>query len=449
MENNIFSFMCKRLLLSVLLCTTYFSWMYSQDTNCGEHHLSTATLYNTLRYDMSENGTVIPPHADSVWIDTPDNPSILLISHAQSGDYINISHLERGYYLLHVQVESCVYTKRFGKREKAIVREKEISIQNTMVGSHEMLFSIFEKGQIEPPHVDSLWFAGCNTHCDAADARVYLRTKAQSGDTIDLKSLLDESETTYQCIAWINGYDYWSDSFTYSGDCEGYQNITISFMVVNPHRAVVNIANAGHSVPHLDSMWITPHSNGKILMTAKPQAGDTIDLTPLVGRTDGTYLGWLRFGECVKKTEFEFNGLEFDYCLETGVAWLRVESTDDGTKIKYYLMDRDVNDIEATLHVDSVWVESNEQPCRYMFSSKAQQGEDIDVSSLEPNTYYNLHAQIGECQISSPFKVRNNQTDGLRDVQTNDVQCTKILRDGKLYILRDGKVYSIMGQLAR
>ena len=441
--------MNRKLLLLILLCIPCFGIMYAQDTNCDGHDLSTATIYNTLCYDLSKNGTVVPPHADSVWIDTPNDTSVFVISHAQSGDYINISHLERGYYLLHVQIGSCVHTKRFGKREKAVIHEKKISILNTMVGSHKMLFSLFEKGQIGPPHVDSIWIVGCNTHCNAAVARVCLRTQAQSGDTINLESLLDESETTYQCIAWINGSDYWSDSFTYSGECEEYKDVIISFIIINPHRAVVNIARAGQSIPHLDSMWITPYSRSEVLMTAKPQAGDTIDLTPLVGQTDGTYTGWLRFGECIKKTEFEFNGKEYDYCLETGVAWLRVESNENGTTIKYYLMDRDANDIEATTFVDSVWIESNEQPSKYLFSSKAQQGEDIDISSLELNTYYNLYAQVGECQVSTLFKVLRDHTDGFHEAQSYKVQCTKVLRDGQLLIECNGKTYNAQGAEVR
>jgi hypothetical protein len=41
---------------------------------------------------------------------------------------------------------------------------------------------------------------------------------------------------------------------------------------------------------------------------------------------------------------------------------------------------------------------------------------------------------------------KNNPT-GLEDVQSDDVLCTKLLRNGILYILRNGKTYNANGQL--
>jgi len=34
----------------------------------------------------------------------------------------------------------------------------------------------------------------------------------------------------------------------------------------------------------------------------------------------------------------------------------------------------------------------------------------------------------------------------VEDVQRNNVQSTKVIRDGMVYVLRNGKLYSILGQ---
>jgi len=34
---------------------------------------------------------------------------------------------------------------------------------------------------------------------------------------------------------------------------------------------------------------------------------------------------------------------------------------------------------------------------------------------------------------------------GVEDVHTNDIQCTKVLMDGQIFIIRDGKTYNLMG----
>jgi hypothetical protein len=45
-------------------------------------------------------------------------------------------------------------------------------------------------------------------------------------------------------------------------------------------------------------------------------------------------------------------------------------------------------------------------------------------------------------RICAKFKAAT----GINDVQSGKVQCTKLLRNGVLYILRDGKIYSVQGQ---
>jgi uncharacterized repeat protein (TIGR02543 family) len=38
---------------------------------------------------------------------------------------------------------------------------------------------------------------------------------------------------------------------------------------------------------------------------------------------------------------------------------------------------------------------------------------------------------------------------GMDDVQSDKVQCTKVIRDGQLLIIRDGKMYNVMGAEVR
>ena len=41
---------------------------------------------------------------------------------------------------------------------------------------------------------------------------------------------------------------------------------------------------------------------------------------------------------------------------------------------------------------------------------------------------------------------RPEDPEGVEDVQRDDVQCTKVLRDGVLYILRADRIYTAQGQ---
>jgi hypothetical protein len=40
-------------------------------------------------------------------------------------------------------------------------------------------------------------------------------------------------------------------------------------------------------------------------------------------------------------------------------------------------------------------------------------------------------------------------TEGIEEIQGEKVQCTKVIKDGKLFIMRDGKVYDAMGTMIR
>jgi hypothetical protein len=54
-------------------------------------------------------------------------------------------------------------------------------------------------------------------------------------------------------------------------------------------------------------------------------------------------------------------------------------------------------------------------------------------------------------QNNAPKKMRfvYGQATGIEDVQGNNVQSTKVIENGVLYIIRDGKTYNAMGQIVK
>ena len=50
-----------------------------------------------------------------------------------------------------------------------------------------------------------------------------------------------------------------------------------------------------------------------------------------------------------------------------------------------------------------------------------------------------------------PVRIRysENTTTDLPDVQSDEVQCTKMLRDGQVVILREGVMYNSLGQIVK
>mgnify|MGYP002623619281 CR=1 FL=1 len=64
---------------------------------------------------------------------------------------------------------------------------------------------------------------------------------------------------------------------------------------------------------------------------------------------------------------------------------------------------------------------------------------DEAVSAYEADTYWQ------EFDIQGASKMPT----GINDVQSDNVQCTKILRNGQIFILRSGKVYTLQGQEVR
>ena len=83
-------------------------------------------------------------------------------------------------------------------------------------------------------------------------------------------------------------------------------------------------------------------------------------------------------------------------------------------------------------------------------ATKTVNGWQYTITGLDPNTEYTyiVKAQKADETViyekSIDFVTDNAEAIG--NVQRDDVQCTKVLRDGQLYIIRGDKTYTVTGQ---
>ena len=66
------------------------------------------------------------------------------------------------------------------------------------------------------------------------------------------------------------------------------------------------------------------------------------------------------------------------------------------------------------------------------------------ITVVEQALQYTDDATLGT--LAEPYIIQLQATEGIDDVQTDKIQCTKVLRDGILYILRNGETYTATGQ---
>lgn len=76
-----------------------------------------------------------------------------------------------------------------------------------------------------------------------------------------------------------------------------------------------------------------------------------------------------------------------------------------------------------------------------LFNPKANEKGTYTVRYVVTNS----NGCMSEAEMTFELKVRGEET-GIDEVQSNQVQCTKILRNGQIFILRGEKVYTITGQ---
>lgn len=81
-------------------------------------------------------------------------------------------------------------------------------------------------------------------------------------------------------------------------------------------------------------------------------------------------------------------------------------------------------------------------------------GMQFTVTGLDSGTHYDLTLQAKDSQNAVLASYSSNFTttgdaQGFEDVQGNNVQCTKVVRDGQIFILRGEKVYNAQGALVK
>ena len=106
------------ILCAICIFTPYCVW--GQSKECDKEYQLEITYYNQhiLIYEFISNHTLESPYVDSAWITNADTSQIVMVVHEQPREEVNISLLDRGYYLLHAQISDCSYTKMFIKRGK-------------------------------------------------------------------------------------------------------------------------------------------------------------------------------------------------------------------------------------------------------------------------------------------------------------------------------------------
>jgi len=65
------------------------------------------------------------------------------------------------------------------------------------------------------------------------------------------------------------------------------------------------------------------------------------------------------------------------------------------------------------------------------------------ITTLQQTLQYTDDATLGT--LAEPYIIQLQATEGIEDVQGDKVQCTKLLRNGILYILRNGDTYTATG----
>lgn len=178
----------KNRLFILLLLTALFSQqeLLAASIDCSGYKMTTSVIYNTLRYDLSNNGYVEPPLVDSAWITDKDTTRYLIVTHAQSMEAIDISMLDRGYYLLWVRVQDCLYGARFGKQITAsdsCDMYETVSLHcRTSSDQNILQYWLRNPQNIELPPIDSVWVIN-------PDKEVVLVSHAQPEEDIDISFL--------------------------------------------------------------------------------------------------------------------------------------------------------------------------------------------------------------------------------------------------------------------
>ncbi len=81
---------------------------------CTQYNLSVSVyLDGTIKYTVSGSQDQELLHVDSIWITGRDTSTIIMVSHAQPQEKIDVSFLPRGSYILFAQIGDCITARRF------------------------------------------------------------------------------------------------------------------------------------------------------------------------------------------------------------------------------------------------------------------------------------------------------------------------------------------------
>lgn len=84
---------------------------------CTQYNLSVSVyLGGTIKYTVSGSQDQELLHVDSIWITGRDTSTIIMVSHAQPQEKIDVSFLPRGSYLLFAQIGDCITARQFVPR---------------------------------------------------------------------------------------------------------------------------------------------------------------------------------------------------------------------------------------------------------------------------------------------------------------------------------------------
>ena len=293
MKQNILTLVCLLLIGNIAPAFA----ITSDADPCEEYQqnvtMSVDVFGSYMYYYVSYNG--IRPHVDSVWIEN-ENDSIVLTSHAQSGDMIDISALGDGTYSFYAQIGTCVVTKSM------FITCADYRHITMTVSTHQMdstiRYDISQKGTITPPYVDSVWIT------TRAKDSVVFAGHAQSGESIDISFL-----TGVEYICWIQmGECIISRSFAVRWNpwsptpdpCEAYSNVTIAVTVAEDYSTIrYDLADDGMPTTiAVDSIWITNNAVSPLVLTGHAQPGEPIDISFL---RKGLYVLWVQIEDCVKE----------------------------------------------------------------------------------------------------------------------------------------------------
>ena len=75
--------------------------------------------------------------------------------------------------------------------------------------------------------------------------------------------------------------------------------------------------------------------------------------------------------------------------------------------------------------------------------------EDLSPMTITINGGAPSHLTAGQGQIAVNTTFTTGTATSVKNVQSDDVQCTKVIRDGKMLILRNDKTYTVDGQIVR